>query len=71
MMNFYVLITKIILVLIDQTKTSAPINFKKSGVWRAIIRSGKNAKLKIKSILQEEKDYCLHFDGKRLSNHEY
>lgn len=42
-----------------------------SGVWRAVIRSGEDAKRKIKSILQEERQFCLHFDGKRIANHEY
>ena len=42
-----------------------------SGVWRAVIRSDEDAKRKIKSILQEEKHFCLHFDGKRIANHEY
>jgi len=42
-----------------------------SGVWRATIRKGENAKLQIKSILQKERNFCLHFDGKRISNNEY
>ena len=42
-----------------------------SGVWRAVIRCGKHAKNQIKSILTNEKDFCLHFDGKRMDKHEY
>ena len=42
-----------------------------SRVWRATIRHSENARLQIKSILQEERNFCLHFDGKMISNHEY
>ena len=42
-----------------------------SGVWRAVIRSGEGAKPKIKSFLQDEQQFCLHFDGKRIANREY
>ncbi len=42
-----------------------------SGVWRAVIRDGNNAKLKLKSIMKEENNFCLHFDGKKIGKHEY
>lgn len=42
-----------------------------SGVWRGVIRSGEAAKGKIKSILEEEKNFCIHFDGKRILHQEY
>ena len=42
-----------------------------SGVWRSVLRKGEKEKKKIKVILQQEKNYCLHFDGKKLSNSEY
>ena len=42
-----------------------------SGVWRSVLRKGEKEKEKIKVILQQEKNYCLHFDGKKLSNSEY
>ena len=42
-----------------------------SSVWRSVLRKGEKEKEKIKVILQQEKNYCLHFDGKKLSNSEY
>ena len=42
-----------------------------SGVWRSVLRKGEKEREKIKVILQQEKNYCLHFDGKKLSNSEY
>jgi len=42
-----------------------------SGVWRGVIRLAEKKKGEIKSLLKEEKDYCLHFDGKRLAKQEY
>lgn len=42
-----------------------------SGVWRGVIRLAEKKKGEIKSLLKEEKDYCLHFDGKRLVKQEY
>ena len=41
-----------------------------SGIWRAVIRSGEQKKQEIKEFLKVE-NYCLHFDGKHLSNEEY
>ena len=38
-----------------------------SGVWCSVLRKGKKKKEKIKVILQQEKNYCLHFDGKKCS----
>ena len=37
-----------------------------SGVWCSVIRSGEKEKEHIKKILRTEKDFCLHFDGKKL-----
>lgn len=42
-----------------------------SGVWRGVLRLAEKRKGEIKSLLKEEKDYCLHFDGKRLVKQEY
>lgn len=42
-----------------------------SGVWRGVIRLAEKKKDEIKSLLTQEKDYCLHFDGKRLVKQEY
>jgi hypothetical protein len=42
-----------------------------SGVWRRVIKQGKLMKERIKKVLSEEKDYCLHFDGKKMNGEEY
>ena len=42
-----------------------------SGVWRGVIRLAEKKKAEIKSLLKVEKNFCLHFDGKRLVKHEY
>lgn len=42
-----------------------------SGVWRGVIRLAEKKKDEIKSLLKEEKDFSLHFDGKRLVKQEY
>ena len=36
-----------------------------------MIRSGEDVKSKIKSILQEDNQLCIHFDDKRIVNHEH
>ena len=42
-----------------------------SGVWRGVIRDAENKVNKIKQLLKEECNFCLQFDGKRLSKIEY
>jgi len=42
-----------------------------SGVWRRVIQDGEKKKIQIKMIIANEKTFCIHFDGKRLSNIEY
>lgn len=42
-----------------------------SGVWRGVVKLAEKKKNEIKSLLKEGKDFCLHFDGKRLLKHEY
>lgn len=41
------------------------------GVWRAVIGDGNNAKLKSKSIMKEENNFCLLFDRTKIGTHEY
>lgn len=41
------------------------------GVWHGFVRLAEKMKDKIKLLLKEEKDFCLHFDGKRPVKHEY
>src|SRR6185436_3778580 len=42
-----------------------------SGIWKGVIKEGRRKIAEIKLILQQENDFCLHFDGKRLSSKEY
>jgi hypothetical protein len=42
-----------------------------SGIWKGVIKEGRRKIAEIKLILQRENDFCLHFDGKRLSSKEY
>ena len=38
-----------------------------SGIWKRIIRNADECKAEVKTILQQEKDFCLHFDGAKLA----
>ena len=42
-----------------------------SGIWRRIIREGKEMKAKMIKKLRNGEPYCLHSDGKRLGGEEY
>jgi len=42
-----------------------------SGIWRAMIRDGKKKQEKIKKLMTQEENFCLHFDGKKLEKKEY
>ena len=42
-----------------------------SGIWRSLIRYGEHNKAEIKKILDNNDQYCLHFDGKKIDNKEY
>jgi hypothetical protein len=42
-----------------------------SGIWRRVIRDAELMKEKIKKVLMDENNFCLHFDGKRIINHEF
>ena len=52
-------------------KSRDKIKIKQSGYWRATIRRGEDIRIEIKSILLEEKAFCLHFCGKIIGNYEY
>ena len=42
-----------------------------TAIWRRVIENGKIKEDKIKHLLQNEKNVCLHFDGKRIGKKEY
>jgi hypothetical protein len=42
-----------------------------SGIWRRVIRDTESMKEKIKKVLMDENNFCLHFDGKKIINHEF
>ena len=42
-----------------------------TGVWKRVIKDGKEMKSKIINILKNDTDFCLHFDGKRIMSKEY
>lgn len=42
-----------------------------SGIWRRIIKEGGKKISIIQNLLNLEKNFCLHFDGKRISKKEY
>lgn len=42
-----------------------------SGVWRRVIKEADIMKSKIISLLQTEREFVLHFDGKKIKNNEY
>ena len=55
---------------LDKNENNVP-TILQSGICRATIKRGENAKLRIKLILQEERNFSLHFASKRTTNHEY
>ena len=42
-----------------------------TAIWRRVIENGKIKADKIKHLLQNEKKFCLRFDGKRIGKKEY
>jgi hypothetical protein len=42
-----------------------------SGIWRRVIKEGQLMKDKIKEVLINEKEFSLHFDGKKLDDQEW
>ena len=42
-----------------------------AGVWKRVIKDGKEKKSQIINILQHDTEFCLHFDGKRIMTKEY
>ena len=42
-----------------------------TATWRRVIENGIIKAEKIKHLLQNEKNFCLHFDGKRTGKKEY
>jgi hypothetical protein len=37
-----------------------------SGIWRRVVKEGQLMQDKIKNVLKDENNFCLHFDGKKL-----
>ena len=42
-----------------------------TGIWKGVINEGRKKIAEIKVILQQENNFCLHFDGKRLARKEF
>lgn len=42
-----------------------------SGIWRGVISKGKTSIIKMQDIIQRERNFCMHFDGKIIQGQHY